>query len=97
MNSSTFDNLINSVKKASFSDNQVDIIKTTIQSVEIISTWQVVQLMKLLSFDNAKLEVAKMAYPYTYDQGSYASIVGDALTFSGAKSELNEYIRSRCW
>ncbi|CAF3478045.1 unnamed protein product [Rotaria sp. Silwood1] len=97
MNSSTFDNLINSVNKTSFTDDQVDLIKTTIQSVRIISAQQVVQLMKLISFDGAKLEVAKMAYPYTCDRGSYASIVGDALSFSDAKSELNEYIRSQCW
>ncbi|CAF4147177.1 unnamed protein product, partial [Rotaria magnacalcarata] len=92
-NSTNFNHLLEAVKKSAFKDDQVDLIETTIRSNWIISSSQVVQLMKLIPFDDGKLAVAKAAYRYACDQGSYPSVVSGALTFSDAKEELNKYIR----
>lgn len=95
MDSSSFLNLLSSVKDASFDDDKVDTILSTIRAVGRISPSQVVQLMELISFGEGKLKVAKEVYiavPREY-RGSYASVVGKALTFSDERSELNEYIR----
>ncbi|CAM4946437.1 unnamed protein product [Rotaria socialis] len=93
MNSTNFNHLLEAVKKTAFEDDKVDLIETTIRSNRIISSSQVVQLMKLIPFDDGKLAVAKTAYRYAYDQGSYPSVVSGALIFSDAKEELNKYIR----
>ena len=98
MDPCAFNNLISSVNSIGFSDEQVDTIKTTIHAAGRVSAFQVAQLIKLLSFDDSKLDVAKMAYHYCSsgycnDRASYASIVGAEFSFSDAKGELNEYIR----
>ncbi|CAF3382904.1 unnamed protein product [Rotaria sp. Silwood2] len=61
-----------------------------------ISASQVVQLLKFLSSDNDKLEMAKMAFGYVIDRDSYGSIVGAAFSSSTTKDILNEYI-NRHW
>ncbi|UJR32522.1 hypothetical protein I4U23_019984 [Adineta vaga] len=95
MDSASFNNLISSVEEASFDDDKVSTILSTIQSVGRISPQQVVQLMGLISFEDGQLKVAKQAYRAVSREyrGSYASVVGKALSFSDAKAELNEYIR----
>ncbi len=93
MDSCTFDNLFISLNTNDFIDNKVDTIKTTIEAVGYISASQVAQLLQLISFEDAKLEVAKMAYEYAVDKFFYSSIVGEALSYSDSKEKLNEYIQ----
>lgn len=93
MNSSAFDNLVSAVENESFSDRKVDTIKTTICATGRISSSQVAQLLGLLSFEDAKLEAAKMAYVYAVDPSSYPSVVNSAFSFSSSKAKLNEHIR----
>jgi len=83
------------VKNSGFDDDKVDTIKTSIHAARIISPSQVAQLLKLISFEDGRLEVAKMVFHHVChcDRGSYASIVGEVFSFSDANSELNEYIR----
>jgi hypothetical protein len=93
MDSSTFNNLISSLKQIGFDDDKADAIKTTIQSARKISATQMVQLLKFISFNDTKLEVAKAAYQYTTDPRDFGSVVGGAFSFSDAKEELNAHIR----
>lgn len=95
MDSCTFHELVNSVEESSFDADKVDTIKTSIHAAGHISPSQVAQLLKLISFEDGRLEVAKMAFHHVChcDRGSYASIVGGAFSYSDAKSKLNEYIR----
>jgi hypothetical protein len=51
------------------------------------------QLLKFISFDDTKLEVAKAGYQYTTEPHSYGNTVGRMLSFSDAKEKLNEHIR----
>ncbi len=95
MDSCTFHELVNSVEESSFDADKVDTIKTSIHAAGHISPSQVAQLLELISFEDSRLEVAKMAFHHVChcDRGSYASIVGEALTFHSDKVKLNEYIR----
>ncbi|CAM2722996.1 unnamed protein product [Rotaria socialis] len=95
MNSMAFDSLVDSVNETGFSNDRVDIIKTTISAAGIVSPSQVAQLLDLIQFSDGKLEVAKWAFDYIhyYDRALYPSVVGKALPFSDAKAELNEHIR----
>jgi hypothetical protein len=88
MNAHNFNNLLSSVQRHGFDDDKVDTIKTTIQAAQRISAPQVVKLLETLSFDDKKLEVAKMAYRYTTEPLSYSSIVGEAFSFSKIESRI---------
>ena len=55
---------------------------------------QVKDLMMLLTFEESRLDFAKFAYDYTYDQGNYY-VVNDAFTFEFSIDELNEYLEGR--
>ncbi|CAF2072514.1 unnamed protein product, partial [Rotaria magnacalcarata] len=74
---------------------QADLIKTTVHSARSISPTQVLQLIKLLSFGDSQIAVVKTCYNYTNNRGSYASVVGTAITHRSAKAELNECIRQQ--
>ncbi|UJR12491.1 hypothetical protein I4U23_016666 [Adineta vaga] len=95
MNQSTFDNLVSSVAKESFSDAKVNTIKTTLHCAGVVSSSQMAKLVQMLSFDSAKVEVAKAGFRYAIDRGSYPGVVGGALVHSSSKEELNEYIMTQ--
>ncbi len=92
MNPNMFDDLVNSLKKNNSSDHQMYLIQVTIGAAGIISPSQVANLMKFLSSDNDKLELAKMAYGYVIDRDSYDNIVGETFSSNGMKNYLNQYI-----
>jgi hypothetical protein len=94
MNPAAFSNLISTLESSSFDDDKVNTIKTFIHAARVVSPTQIAQCMRLITFGNSKVEVAKMAYRYIpdNDKGSYASIVGKEFSFSKEKNELNEYI-----
>ena len=95
MDSSSFYNLVESVKNTGIARNQVELIDTTIQAVGYISASQVAQLIKLIPFEKNRLEVAMAAYPYAIDRGSFPTVVASALTFRRTKVELMEFIRNQ--
>jgi hypothetical protein len=53
---------------------------------------QVKELMFLFTFENNRLDIAKYAYGKTVDKERFF-VVNEAITFSGNKEKLNEYIR----
>ena len=48
--------------------------------------------MMLFTFENNRLEIAKLAYNKTIDKNNYYQL-NDALTFSNSKEELARFIR----
>ena len=92
MNPNAFDTLINSLKKNNSYANKMHTMQVNIGAAGAISTSQVIQLLKHLSSDTDKLELAKMAYGYVINQDSYDEIVGEAFSSSGTKASLNGYI-----
>jgi hypothetical protein len=55
---------------------------------------QVKEIMLLFSFEASKLEFAKFAYPYVFDQGNYFKL-NDAFTFESSIEELNNFINGK--
>jgi hypothetical protein len=92
----TFDNLVSSLKRNKFPDTQVHMIEITIGAAGWISTSQVAHLLRFLSSDDDKLQVAKMAYGYVVNQASYGSIVGEAFSSNTTEAALDAYI-ARHW
>jgi len=90
MQSKDYSNAQNSIKKASFEEDKLKIAKQVAKS-NCFTTEQVKGILKLLTFEESKLDFAKFAYSRTYDIGNYFS-VNDVFTFSASKDELNEFL-----
>lgn len=85
--------LKSSVESKSFEDSKLSTMKSAAKNKCLTAT-QVKDLMMLLTFEESRLDFAKFAYDYTYDQGNYY-VVNDAFTFEFSIDELNEYLEGR--
>ncbi len=83
------------IKDKAFDDTRLGLAKQIIQSNCMFAD-QVRDLVELMSFDDTQLELAKFAYPYTYDIGNYFK-VSQAFDFESSVEELNEYIANYRW
>ena len=92
MDARLFDQFKQSLKNAMFDDTRLNTAKQVIASNYFSST-QVREIIQQFSFENNRLEVAKYAYKYTIDKGSYF-LVNDAFTFSTTREELTRYIQA---
>lgn len=81
------------IKNGSFDATMVSTARSII-SGNYFTAEQVLELCRLFSYDESKLEVAKAAYPRTVDQANFFK-VGNALSFSSSKEELNNFISDR--
>ncbi len=92
MNSGDFRSAKGTVANASFEDTKLSTAKTVI-TANCMSTNQIIEICKLFSFEESKLDFAKAAYDRTTDKGNYFK-VGNVFTFDASRTELNEYISS---
>ncbi len=80
------------VANTSFDDSKLSICKQAI-AANNVTTNQVCELMRLLTFESGKLELAKFAYSYVIDKNRYY-LVNNEFTFSSSIDDLNRYISS---
>ena len=66
-------------------------IAKQIVGANCITATQVRSVMKLFTFEASRLEFAKFAYAYTYDQKNYYK-VNDAFEFESSIDDLNSAI-----
>ncbi len=92
MDGSAFDQFKQVLKNESFDATRQSIAKQVI-SANYFTSAQVKEIIQQFSFENSKLEIAKYAYKYTVDKGSYF-LLTDAFTFSSSKDELMRYIQA---
>ena len=88
-----FNQMINSVKNQSFSDDKQRVTKQIVKS-NCMTVDQLVDLLNEVSFDDGKLNTAKFAYDYIYDVENYFKVF-DVFSFSSSGEELEEYINGR--
>lgn len=93
MNDRVFEQFKQSLRNESFESTRVTLAKQTI-ATNFFTAAQVKDILNLYSFESSKLELAKYAYDYTVDKGSYF-IVNDVFSFSSSKEDLNNYIRTK--
>jgi Domain of unknown function (DUF4476) len=91
MTSGEFNQVKQSLQKEWFENNRITSAKFIIENNNF-TTVQVKELMQLFSFDDKKLEIAKLAYRKTVDKQNYY-LVNEELTFSSNKEELARFIR----
>ena len=89
----SFNQMINSVKNQSFSDDKQRVTKQIVKS-NCMTVDQLVDLLNEFSFDDGKLDTAKFAYNYIYDVENYFKVF-DVFSFSSSGEELEQYINDR--
>ncbi len=91
MNNFDFNNLLKAIKKnASFDKDKIQMIAATTRNYNF-SSQQIYALVKTMSFDDGKLQVAKSLYTKCVDQQNFYNVY-EALSFSSSKNELSDYI-----
>lgn len=93
MNERVFEQFKQTLRNESFENTRVTLAKQTI-STNFFTALQVKDIVNLFSFESSKLDIAKYAYDFTVDKGSYF-VINDAFSFSSSKDELNNYIRTK--
>ena len=88
-----FDRAKKSIEGKSFSEEQMTICKQIIKA-NCLSVKQVIALIGIFTYEENKLEVAKLAYPKTIDQNNYYQ-VNDAFTYSTSVDELNKFLEAQ--
>lgn len=93
MSDRVFEQFKQTLRNESFENTRVTLAKQTI-ATNFFTAAQVKDIVNVFSFESYKLEIAKYAYDYTVDKGSYF-MINDAFSFSNSKEELNNYIRTK--
>ncbi|WP_291593117.1 DUF4476 domain-containing protein [Bacteroides sp.] len=92
MNNQLFNTFLNNVKKEPFKDDRMTLINTALASSDFTSS-QCLQLTKLYTFDDDRMEIMKMMYPRIVDKEAFFTVIA-TLTFSSNKDEMNEFVQS---
>ena len=93
MTDGDLDAMKRSISSKDFEDSKFTIAKQATRS-KCLKAEQVAEIMKLFDFEETKLDYAKYAYDYTYDQDNYY-LVNDSFEFEFTIDELNEYLENK--
>lgn len=84
---------IESINNKSFEESKLTLAQQIAKS-KCLTSEQVKRVMMTFGFEDTKLQFAKFAYDYTFDQGNYY-VVNDAFSFEMTIDELNEFLEGR--
>ncbi len=85
-----FDLMRRNIENRSFESTRMQLAKQFIDN-NYFSSRQIAVLMRTMTFESSKIELAKYAYPKTVDRNNYF-IVNDEFTFESSIAELSNYI-----
>lgn len=87
-----FDRVLDNISRERNENNMMR-SATQIINTNFFTSQQVKEMLQLFSFENNKLELAKLAYDKTVDQRNFY-VVNDVFNYSNSKDELARYIRN---
>ena len=90
MNPNDFNSAIAVIQRETFEDSKLGIAKQ-ITSNNRLCVAQIMQICRLFSYENTKLDYAKYAYSYCFDRNNYFQL-NDVFTYSSSKDELRKFI-----
>jgi hypothetical protein len=93
INDRDFRNVLASIEKEWLESNKLKSASQVVKGNHF-TTAQVEQLLLLFSFENNKLELAKLAFMNTVDKQNYSNLF-DVFSFNSSKRELERYINNR--
>lgn len=86
-----FDEAYAMIQRESFDDTRLTIAKQVVAS-NPMRVSQIMQIARLFTYENNKLEFAKFAYPYCVEQNKYY-LLYEVFDYDSSKQELNEFIQ----
>lgn len=86
----TFDALMMTLDRESFDSRKLSVASNAIVA-NGVTTYQLADIMSMLSFDSNRLKLAKRSYPYIADKNN-VFILNNAFTFSSNADEFFKYI-----
>jgi hypothetical protein len=93
MDAASFDKAKQSIESKGFDDTKLSTAKQ-VAKANCLTTDQILVIMKFFGFEDSRLEFAKYAYDYCFDQNNYYT-VSEGFTFDSSTEELNEYIETK--
>lgn len=88
-----FESIKSSIEEKEFEDSRLKSCKQNIAG-KCMSTDQIKSILKLLSYEESRLEVAKFAFEYTHDIENY-HLLNEVFSFGSSKKELEQYLKSK--
>ncbi len=92
MSDNEFNRVLDNISRERGENNMMK-SATQIISTNSFSSEQVKEMLQLFSFENNKLDLAKLAYDKTVDQRNFY-VVNDVFSYGNSKDELARYIRN---
>ena len=92
MSEQLFKKFLSEVKKEPFKDDRMEMIKTALAASDFTSG-QCLELTRLYTFDDDRMEIMKMMYPRIVDKGAFFTVIA-TLTFSSNRDEMNKFVQS---
>lgn len=92
MSPGEFQQLRYTIANIAFDDSKLNVAKQAISSKRI-SSGQVLELMKQMTFESTRLELAKYAYFYVYDRQDFY-VVNQAFVFASSIDHLSRFIQA---
>lgn len=93
MSPTSFSKAKDNISGNSFEDSKMTVAKQ-VTKANCMTAAQIKDVMGLFSFEDSKLEYAKYAYDFCFNQGDYYE-VNEAFTFESSIEELNKYLESK--
>jgi hypothetical protein len=93
MASASFSKAKDNISSSSFEDSKMTVAKQ-VTKANCMTAAQIAEVMGLFSFEDSKLQYAKYAYDYCFNQGDYYE-VNAAFTFESSIEDLNQYLESK--
>ncbi len=93
MDDASFGKAKQNIASKGFDETRLSTAKQ-VAKANCLTTEQIVEIMKVFGFDETRLDFAKYAYDYCFDQNNYSN-VSEGFSFDSSAEELNEYIETK--
>ena len=92
MNDQLFQTFYKEMKNEPFKDDRMKLLNAALAGSDFTSA-QCLQLTKLYTFDDDRMEIMKMMYPRIVDKEAFFTVIA-TLTFSSNKDEMNKFVQN---
>lgn len=93
MDAASFGKAKQTIESKGFDDTKLSTAKQ-VAKANCLTTDQILEVMKIFGFEESRLEFAKYAYDFCFDQNNYYN-VSQGFSFDSSTEELNEYIETK--
>ena len=93
MDAASFGKAKQTIESKGFDDTKLSTAKQ-VAKANCLTTDQILEVMKIFGFEESRLEFAKYAYDFCFDQNNYYN-VSQGFSFDSSTEELNEYMETK--